>query len=599
MARATRSRTPGKDADKRKLLATLKPPDFPSLVADILYFSKGHRHVKVMDGPGDGCRDIQSQDKDETSVITQCKCFEDPDKSVGAPDANELIVALAKFGRKRGIFATTGRFTPQLKREFTDSFPGLHLDWLDGADMVDEVFSNPTLYRAWVAGDGMGREKVFVKIPFVVRRAKDDSPLQIEVRDLGDGLLIQHSSIDIGALERFRPPKSVHWSESLGRSVRCSALLSQCPPELHATEDLHAQVIARALNTLADVVTVRFGIPHLVPTKTPEFRKGFRLPGFAPQSYVLRPGKPAMIEKDFLLLTLPEWHWPSRVHALQAEWANWQSEDGQRWCHIEVNSPSFPNSTQSEICRLIGESERRQLREAEAIFMTATRDVCERVLAACSVDPDVQCPNGPGGELLGWKLRDDKTRDSDRDVVQKAIAGESGIELLDIEDAIHITARSDDPLVPSPSGEHYNPATLSYEFDHLPSPHYLKGRSCVFVEFWKIPDDVETAKQKLASMSFPAPEGLRVWIDCKRAPALDQTLPMVTVTVPCPIEASANEVVRDTAPKADAAFKTIAKILTGTWPDACCATGEFAENEIGLPEVSDKRKYKKPEEGDD
>ena len=52
MPRGTRSRTPGKDKQKRKLLVSLSPVDFPSLVADILYFSKGHRLVRVMDGPG-------------------------------------------------------------------------------------------------------------------------------------------------------------------------------------------------------------------------------------------------------------------------------------------------------------------------------------------------------------------------------------------------------------------------------------------------------------------------------------------------------------------------------------------------------------------
>lgn len=169
MPRATRSRTPGKDHEKRKLLASLRPVDFPALVADILYFSKGHRHVKVMDGPGDGCRDVQSVDKDEVEVITQCKCFQDPDKTLGSPDASELIVALTKFNKKRGTLATTGRFSPQLKREFTDSFPHLHLDWMDGADVVDEVFSNPLLFRTWVTGDTMGRETIYIKIPFIVR----------------------------------------------------------------------------------------------------------------------------------------------------------------------------------------------------------------------------------------------------------------------------------------------------------------------------------------------------------------------------------------------------------------------------------------------
>src|SRR6185437_12605084 len=70
-----------------------------------------------------------------------------------------------------------------------------------------------------------------------------------------------------------------------------------------------------------------------------------------------------------------------------------------------VRGPSFPNSTKSHICRMIGDSKRRELSDAQAVFVTATHDVCSRIVEGCSVDPDVQCANGPGGELLGWEFR--------------------------------------------------------------------------------------------------------------------------------------------------------------------------------------------------
>src|SRR5208282_2746027 len=106
----------------------------------------------------------------------------------------------------RGIMATTGRFTPQLKREFTDNFPDLHLDWLDGADIVDEVFSNPLLFRAWVAKDTIARETVYVKIPFIVRRASDDTTASVQDTVISDSLTVEgKQSIDVGSLERYRP----------------------------------------------------------------------------------------------------------------------------------------------------------------------------------------------------------------------------------------------------------------------------------------------------------------------------------------------------------------------------------------------------------
>jgi hypothetical protein len=422
MPRGTRSRTPGRDELKRQLLASLSPADFPSLVGDILYFSKGHRQIRIMDGPGDGCRDIQSADKDEIAVITQCKCFEDPNKSVGSPAANELVVALTKFGRKRGFMATTGRLTPQLKREFTDNFPHLHLDWLDGADIVDEVFSNPLLFRAWVTKDTIARETVYVKIPFIVRRAGDDTTASVQDAALSDWLTVAGGqSIEVGSLERYRPPESVGWAEAFGPGVGCAAVLSTSPPDLHALERLHAEVLEKLFGASTEMLIIRFGIPHLVPTKKPGFEKGIRVPDVLPCSYVVRPGQPAMPEHDFLLLNSTKWRFPADLSVAEGDWGNWQTVDNQRWCHVEVRSPSFPNSTQSQICRMIGESRRSELRDARAVFVTAALDDCERLLRDCAVVPDMRSPNGPGGELLGWLFKNKEERDAHRAAVIAAI----------------------------------------------------------------------------------------------------------------------------------------------------------------------------------
>jgi hypothetical protein len=287
MPRGTRSRIPGSDEQKRLLLTSLNPRSFPSLVADILYFSKSHRRISIMDGPGDGCRDIQSSDKDGTRVLTQCKYFLDTNKSVGSPDTNELVVALTKFGEKRGIMATTGRFTPQLKREFSDNFPHLDLDWIDGSDIVDEVFSNPLLFRAWVTGDAIGRETIYVKVPFIIRCADNDAPVNIKGKKLLNGVTIEGSEVaDVSSLGRFRPPESVHWSESFGRNVCCAALLSTSPPDLYDLERLHHEFLEEFFGATSNVLTVRVGVPYLVPTKNPQLAKGIPIPGFPPRAYV-------------------------------------------------------------------------------------------------------------------------------------------------------------------------------------------------------------------------------------------------------------------------------------------------------------------------
>lgn len=584
MARNTRSRTPGRNDEKRKLLELLTPADFPSLIGDILYFSKGHRHVRIMDGPGDGCRDIQSVDKDGISVLTQCKFVGDPAKGIGSSDANEIIVALTKFGGRRGILASTGRFSPQLKREFTDNFPLLHLDWIEGVDVVDEVFSNPILFRAWVTGSAIGRETIFIKIPFVVRQALNDRPLELADQDLGEGLFIEGKCfVDIAALEPFRPPEAVGWTESFARSVWGAAVLCQAPPDLHALEDLHVQTLNKRFANATDVVTVRFGLPYLVPTKNPDFEKGFPVPGFAARSYVVRPEKSTTPEHEYLVLKSPDWIWPDYLSVAEGDWGNWQTSNNQRWCHIEVFNPAFPKSSQSHICRLIGESKRRELSDAKAIFITATIDVCDNLASKCLVEPDIRCPNGPGGELLGWKFSKREERDSERNSVLEALQVESSYVLLDLEDAIHITSRSDDPILPEPGGETYYPAQLVWDYDNLPSPQYLKGRSCNFIEFWWVPEDVETASAVLDSMSFDLPNEWHIWIDCKRGPKTEQTFPMVSVGVPCPLGLSTSELVDEASPLLIEVFEQVAMRLREAWPDARCATSEFWEKEVRFP----------------
>ncbi len=584
MPRGTRSRTPGRDGLKRQLLASLNPADFPSLVADILYFSKGHRHIKIMDGPGDGCRDIQSADKDDIAVLTQCKCFEDPNKSVGSPDANELVVALVKFGKKRGIMATTGRFTPQLKREFTDSFPDLHLDWLDGADIVDEVLSNPLLSRAWVTEHTVARETIYVKIPFIVRRASDDTPASVKGAVLSDWLTVEDGqSIEVGSLERYRPPESVGWAEAFGPEVGCAAVLSTSPPDLHALERLHAEVLEKLFGVSTEVLIIRFGIPHFVPTKKSDFGKGIRVPGFLPRSYVMRPGRSAMPEHDFLLLKSTKWRFPVDLSMAEGDWGNWQTVDNQRWCHVEVRGPSFPNSTQSQICRMIGESRRRELRDARAVFVTAALDDCERLLRDCTVPPDIRSPNGPGGELLGWLFKNKEERDAHRAAVIAAIGRQPSVETLDLEDAIHLTSRSDAPLLPSPAGETYYPAQLVHDYTDLPSPHYLKERSCSFVEFWSIPADLATAREELDRMSFRLRNGCEIYVDCKNGPKTKKVFAMFSVSVPWPLDRSTTEHVEEVPALIDDAFVDIGSTIRTAWPDAYCATSEFWETEVRFP----------------
>jgi hypothetical protein len=66
-------RAPGTPAEKLALLRGINETSLPHLVADVLYFCRNHRNVLVVDGPGDGRRDVSSTTPDGDKHLAQCK----------------------------------------------------------------------------------------------------------------------------------------------------------------------------------------------------------------------------------------------------------------------------------------------------------------------------------------------------------------------------------------------------------------------------------------------------------------------------------------------------------------------------------------------
>jgi hypothetical protein len=54
------------------LSRNLNPQLLVELTHDLLAV-EGHTNIKILDGPGDGCRDIHSIDHDGNTVLSQCK----------------------------------------------------------------------------------------------------------------------------------------------------------------------------------------------------------------------------------------------------------------------------------------------------------------------------------------------------------------------------------------------------------------------------------------------------------------------------------------------------------------------------------------------
>ncbi|WP_334664554.1 restriction endonuclease, partial [Klebsiella variicola] len=164
------------DIDSRyKLSGSLNPSSLPILAADILKWSLGHTKVRILDGPGDGRRDILSITPEGIPHLTQCKHHSDDTKSVSSRETDEIVIALAKFGVKSALFFTNGRISPQGKREYIDNFPGYSLDYIDGDLMLQYVEESPLLSRMWLHGSTLGMITHRLLIPFIIRNVSDDS----------------------------------------------------------------------------------------------------------------------------------------------------------------------------------------------------------------------------------------------------------------------------------------------------------------------------------------------------------------------------------------------------------------------------------------
>ncbi len=71
------AKIPGTPEEKLALLSGINQNTLPHLVGDIVYFVYGHNEVRVVDGPGDGKRDVHSRMPSGKRHIAQCKYHAD------------------------------------------------------------------------------------------------------------------------------------------------------------------------------------------------------------------------------------------------------------------------------------------------------------------------------------------------------------------------------------------------------------------------------------------------------------------------------------------------------------------------------------------
>ena len=202
-------------------LRKLNSQKFVELIADFLY-RDGHSDIKIVDGPGDGCRDIHSMTRNGEKHLTQCKFYNDLLKTVSSREISDLPVGMVKLDYKKGLFATTARISPQAKREFLNDYPGLDLNFIEGKEITRIVFNDLILRAVWYDDKSIDRVSYQIIASFIARDLSEDKPIPLinqknktqsgnEVltpKDGKTGLQVQFKEtfVDSSIFEPYRPP---------------------------------------------------------------------------------------------------------------------------------------------------------------------------------------------------------------------------------------------------------------------------------------------------------------------------------------------------------------------------------------------------------
>src|SRR2546425_851294 len=136
------------DELRESLTRALSASALVQLTADLLQ-AKHHSNIRVMEGPGDGGRDIHSIDAESRPHLTQCKYHLDSSHTCSSRELSELPMAMTKLGYNRGLFVTSAKISPQAKREYLNDYPDIILDFLDGGELAKEVLANGMLTALW------------------------------------------------------------------------------------------------------------------------------------------------------------------------------------------------------------------------------------------------------------------------------------------------------------------------------------------------------------------------------------------------------------------------------------------------------------------
>jgi hypothetical protein len=562
-------RVPGAKEKKVQLLQGLNESTFPYLVADILYFHLNHNSIKVTDGPGDGRRDIISHLQSGERAITQCKYHKDSDKSTGSRELDELPIALTKFDCRHGLFATSGRISPQGKREYIDQYKGFSLTFLEGDEIVDIVVAHPLLNAIWVRNNLISNLPKIIEIPFILRVGNKNINVPVDIQDFN----FPSNAIEIKFLRGvFDKPLFHPYREPFiptahdfiaGNNLMCDCAEISGNVWTFEIPTLKKAILRNIRNDLPKTVSpfiVRFGKPRLKNYKGEETITVEDIPA---ESFVIRNDHPIYREKDYIVFKMDGWSYPSRMSALYHDWAGWLNEEANCILFLQIlteNKPglSMPGDVllhyemlwleDSVFCIQKEESQSVAIEKYSSVKPDAIIQICQGVYLIGWLHPYLteERPNmfsieyDFDNDCYKWEKEKICMEFSKRTVQAKALINSYGSKQASSDFALAISIDNNTPFVNIKGKFEYMTADLVHFFDQTISPVDLNGRKLLFVSSYKSklsPDriqmKIDTLMKKMSiSLSFEY-----VYTDS------GETVYHIALTRPCPTELTTNDFV--------------------------------------------------------
>ncbi|EBQ9598990.1 hypothetical protein CWG72_13835 [Salmonella enterica subsp. enterica serovar Carmel] len=588
------------EIDSRYILSgSLNPKSLPILAADILKWSLGHTKVRILDGPGDGRRDILSVTPEGKQHLTQCKHHSHDAKSVSSRETDEIVIALVKFGVSSATFVTNGRISPQGKREYLDNFPNYSLDYIDGDLLLQYVEESPLLARMWLHGSTLGMITHRLLIPFIIRNASDDTTVNLNT--------IQREKYDRfwGPREVFEPYRPSVKAGGVGdlaaNSISGERRLSLT--ELPIAIANMKQDVLRELKSDQGPVIVRFGKPALINPQSKNEDDRIWIGGIEPESYVIDYNGEITAEKDWLLPNLEgDWQFPENISVAEVEWTGWFSESHDAFLMYELYWPYVNGSNQlAEISEL---AEREAV--SQSLFLAVDDRQRELILKDFSPQPNWSESLG-GKTVLGWLHPYLCNNDTQQ---QRGVKMEGGkyipfhpgaekftlelealrykikklcIEEFEPERAIHLAAALARPLVNINLYDGAPAAQIREYYKDIPSPVYLLARNMTYLQMWESCDEsVFEADIDIRALQAQLPDGLSLKLDVKKGSCTDKLFAMVMVGTesvgPESATYHANRLI-DLVNNMTPSLKELVELI---WPGAVLATQRFWRDEVGM-----------------